>query len=129
VIQDVGRLTGLAAPDIGMAWVPRPSISTEGEPISLAFKDVMSFGEVLQKIVTTVDARLASNQRAEHLLWSRWERYRSEHYGDASANKSKRWGRIRLDFRGARLPRPSDLEYLDEVMLNRYGPFLRPMPR
>lgn len=128
-IQDVDRLSGLTALDVGMSWVPRPSISNEGERIYLAFRDVMSFGEVLQKIVTTVDALFASTKRAEPLLWARWEQYRREHYGDASANKSKRWGRIRLDFKGARLPRPANLEYLDEVMLDRYGPFLRPSPR
>ncbi len=81
MIDDVAKLSTLTPADLGMSWVPTPSISSAGEQISLAFTDVMSFGEVLQKIVTTVDAELATTQGAEHLLWARWEQYRREHYG------------------------------------------------
>jgi hypothetical protein len=109
-----------------MSWVPSPTVGLVGSPVSLSFRDVMSFGEVLHKIVTTIDGELSSTGATERLLCERWERRRRRHYAGASSNDAKRWNRIKLDFRGAQLPTPADIRFLDAAMRTKYGALLRP---
>ena len=68
-----------------MVGIPRMTRAVLGEEIELELESVLGFGEVLHRIVVTIDAELSVTQAAEGIMLNRWQDVRRHRYSDPSS--------------------------------------------
>jgi hypothetical protein len=115
----------MAPTAIGMGRVPRLQQLVLNDPIPTDLDSVLGFGEVLHRIVVTVDSELSLSERAEAIMVSRWESMRRGYYSDPPLDQKRREDRIRDWMLRAGMPEPTAREELDRFLTDRYGIFLR----
>lgn len=78
---------------LGVAEVPQHvPVRSLGDPVSLSLRGVVGFGEVVLKLVTTLDAELSKTNGAEHVLVQEWTPRHGRNYNlpaDASAQVTR----------------------------------------
>jgi hypothetical protein len=125
-LAEEGHLSALTPQALGMSRVPRLTQFTLNEPLPVTLDSVLGFGEILHRIVTTVDAELSVSQRAELIMVRRWEEMRRDYYSDPPiTNAIRREARIRHWIVGAGMSEPHQRAVLDAFLTKRYGSHLQ----
>lgn len=127
LITDAVQLANLSSGGLPpLKWFPQLAIPTQNELITIPFKDVMSFGQVLRHIVCTVDAELAQTQRGEQVFFSRFEAHRRSDYYDVPSHTARRQRVIREICKAINFPKVANAPGLDAALTSRFGAWLRP---
>ncbi|MFZ5551402.1 MAG: hypothetical protein ACOZJX_22095 [Pseudomonadota bacterium] len=93
---------------LGVTEVPKHfPIAAVGDPVRLSLRGVVGFGEIVLKLVTTLDAELSRTIEAEAVLAERWiETHGARHHLPAGVRAQET--RIEKLFRGLGLESPTD---------------------
>lgn len=125
-LAEESRLSALIPQALGMSRVPRLAPLTLNEPMPVILESVLGFGEILHRIVTTVDAELSVSQEAEAIMVRRWEEMPRGYYSDPPLTDAiRREARIRDWIVRAGMPEPHQRTVLAAFLTERYGSHLQ----
>ena len=106
----------LAAGTIGMTPPPECDTHRLGDPLSLGLRQVISLGEVLMRLVITIDALLSSAKKAEDEIKRAWIKRHGTRLIHFKRNASDRRGSLARYLTHAGLPAPNITSDLEEFL-------------
>jgi hypothetical protein len=112
-----------------MTRVPRLAPFSTADIVGVDIQSVLGFGEVLHRIVATVDAELSVSKEAEDIMVAKWEAMRRGYYSDPPLASPRRERRIRDWMMRAGFPPPAMPDVLESFLTARYGTHLRVAPK
>ncbi|GMV69375.1 MAG: hypothetical protein AMXMBFR76_18140 [Pseudomonadota bacterium] len=92
--------------EVGLKEVPAISSHTEGSPIKLSLRGVVGFGDVVLRLVSTLDAEFSKSMWAENAFLSRWKACHGYSAVQVPVALERRRKRIRELVRKLDLPTP-----------------------
>jgi len=110
---------GVADPSLlGVNETPQHFPVSVNEPVQLTLRGVAGFGDVLFRLVATLDAELSKAKAAEMVFVARWQQAVSQHVRQ-SHKQSTRTTQLRKVMRAMRMPDPNEEVLLESFLVSR----------
>ena len=107
----------LTASSLKAKEVPDHRTVTKDQPIQLSLRGVVGFGDIILKLIATLDAEFSKFKLAEHIFIDRWKARYNRKLPTLAGNFHRRHDQILIAVRGLDLPTPQSPAALE--------PFLR----
>ena len=97
--------SSISATDLGTQEPPEYIAHTTNSKVKLSLRGVVGFGDIILRLVCTLDAELAYSNNAEKIFIDRWKR-KHGNKTTLPSNPDSRQQKIRKLFRQIELPAP-----------------------